>query len=463
MKKGLIAGAALTAAALLITPHFVGHSIEQDINQLIDNINKAPGYQAESLRHNRLWFSSQGAIRITFGGQMFANMPGHEPVSFDVEYAAEHGPLLFNAQGPLAWASFWASVDADQLPEEVQLAEGEPFYLSEGNISLAGTINMHDVIPRFSVETDDMLIEFGGFEGRGALGNTLDYQGSAGLISVSSEQGNFSLDKITVNLDLENNWQNGLTLSFAEGSQQVALHNIRFSSEVHDQQVSIESLNLDTLSEKVSDELNRVAFTYALNNLQANDFSMNKAIFTMSLGNLHNDVLDGYSRLIEDMQNLADPDDLPKPAQDYLNDILGALVKHQPSLNIDELSFVLPAGEFNGHLNAELVGVDALPDPLNDQAFWLQHVSANGKVSMDVTLANYLGGMAMRQQLADNPQFADMSEDQQQAVLQQQVNGGIQMLVAQGMLEQTDEKLISNLTFKDSILTINQQQIPLGL
>ena len=183
----------------------------------------------------------------------------------------------------------------------------------------------------------------------------------------------------------------------------------------------------------------------------------------MSLGNLHNDVLDGYSRLIEDMQNLADPDDLPKPAQDYLNDILGALVKHQPSLNIDELSFVLPAGEFNGHLNAELVGVDALPDPLNDQAFWLQHVSANGKVSMDVTLANYLGGMAMRQQLADNPQFADMSEEQQQAVLQQQVNGGIQMLVAQGMLEQTDEKLISNLTFKDSILTINQQQIPLGL
>ena len=104
-----------------------------------------------------------------------------------------------------------------------------------------------------------------------------------------------------------------------------------------------------------------------------------------------------------------------------------------------------------------------LPDAIESPAFWLQHIMANGQINADQSAALWLAADTIKTQIKADPSAAQMTEDEINAIAQQQATPMLQGMQQQGLFTETTTGYQMVFSLKDGQALLNGNPMPLPI
>jgi uncharacterized protein YdgA (DUF945 family) len=201
-------------------------------------------------------------------------------------------------------------------------------------------------------------------------------------------------------------------------------------------------------------------FEYKVTSMRSPDLTLNDAVFAMEAKQLDIDFIKAY----QDISNATlttKPELVPELLKSFVEDNLLTFLQKSPAINITQLSGTLPEGKFTAHINTQVSGVDALPDMLEDPAFWISHIIADAKVTMDEGVAKKAMSSYVLSQLATNPQVQNMTAQELMATVDQQVPEVMKAFIRQGFIVSEGDAYTATMGLSDGVAVLNGEAIPL--
>jgi uncharacterized protein YdgA (DUF945 family) len=467
MKKIIISVAAIAVVGL-VGPKFTGGIINENLDQLVADINLAPGYTATIKSRETSWFSSSAVVNIGIDPDMFADlglspseMENFENLTASVDVHAQHGPFLtLNGLG-LGLSAWKADFDEPTLREFLSYSEDAKFYNMTGSLSLFGTASFEDKIPTFTVVSEDNTDEkvtFSGWSGQGAISSSkATYSGLANSVSLLGDGVTFEMKDIAVESSIDGDWSAAMRGDFYDSEGQFSIASINFDMPLMDTTASLKNLLVEVLTEQSEDgNLMDLDMNYAVDSIDMPEFSARDLLIKTEINNLEKAFTKAYQ------EATAKPAQMEQALADMVETKLLPQLQASPEFNITEMSGKVADGNFSGKVMAKLTGIDSLPEPLEDPAFWTSKAVVDSTLKLDKAMALWVGEQVVVSQIQSNPNAAGMTDEEIKAVANEQVEGMIAMFTQQGMITVNaagEYELV--FTMQDGQAVLNGNPIPL--
>jgi len=188
-------------------------------------------------------------------------------------------------------------------------------------------------------------------------------------------------------------------------------------------------------------------------------FSLSDMLMKTEVNNLEQAFLTAYQEMNKAV--MQEPQRAEEIMQQAMQAHLLPQLMAEPEINITQLTAVLNEGDINMTSTNKLIGVTSLPDTMENNDFWLEHLASNTQMNVQDSAASFIASMVLETQLAANPQFAAMEPAQRTQLIEQQSAATLDGLVQQGLLTKTSDGYSMSFNMKDGKAKLNENAIPL--
>ena len=121
MKKTLAVLVFILVAACLIAPKFIAPRHQEKVVELIDNINKTPGYSAKIISTDSAWFGSENKVLFTLNTAQMDPSLQEQNIDIELVLDTHYGPLLFSNQGLFGLYTTTIKIDGNEQKKHFEL------------------------------------------------------------------------------------------------------------------------------------------------------------------------------------------------------------------------------------------------------------------------------------------------------------------------------------------------------
>lgn len=476
MNKPLLLSAGATLGALLIAPNFIGNGLESKFNSAIANINEHPVYSANLVSYEKGWFTTTAHVEVGFDLQAMlkaqqidqSDVEQTENPTFIASIVAHHGPVYMGDSVGVGRLQYNLHIEGDALREYVEWESNTPVYVNKGAIGLLGSTDFTDRVPAltFIDEDEDITLTFSGYEGVAeGSGDVTHYESIIPNLAIVGDGMVIAMNE----MDMEMQWSGSLIKAIKgelfESSFSLTLKETTVSSDNaidgDTPLFAMEDLSLTSRTD-IDDDNNLVDafFEYNVSSMRSPDLTLHDAVFAMEAKQLDIDFIKAYQDVSNATLTTA-PALVPELVKSFIEENLLSFLQKSPAVNITQLSGTLPEGKFTAHLNTQVSGVDALPDMLEDPAFWVSHIDADANVTMDEGVAKKAMSSYVLSQLATNPQVQNMTPQELMATVDQQVPEVMKTFIQQGFIVSDGDAYTATMGLSNGAAVLNGETIPL--
>ena len=476
MNKPLLLSAGATLGALLIAPNFIGNGLESKFNSAIANINEHPVYSANLVSYEKGWFTTTAHVEVGFDLQAMlkaqqidqSDVEQTENPTFIASIVAHHGPVYMGDSVGVGRLQYNLHIEGDALREYVEWESNTPVYVNKGAIGLLGSTDFTDRVPAltFIDEDEDITLTFSGYEGVAeGSGDVTHYESIIPNLAIVGDGMVIAMNE----MDMEMQWSGSLIKAIKgelfESSFSLTLKETTVSSDNaidgDTPLFAMEDLSLTSRTD-IDDDNNLVDafFEYNVSSMRSPDLTLHDAVFAMEAKQLDIDFIKAYQDVSNATLTTA-PALVPELVKSFIEENLLSFLQKSPAVNITQLSGTLPEGKFTAHLNTQVSGVDALPDMLEDPAFWVSHIDADANVTMDEGVAKKAMSSYVLSQLATNPQVQNMTPQELMATVDQQVPEVMKAFIQQGFIVSDGDAYTATMGLSNVAAVLNGETIPL--
>jgi uncharacterized protein YdgA (DUF945 family) len=191
------------------------------------------------------------------------------------------------------------------------------------------------------------------------------------------------------------------------------------------------------------------------------ELTLKDTVLVLEVNNLQEAFFKAYQQMNKEI--MESPDRAQSIMQETMQNHLLGQLSADPEFNLSKFEAVLNDGNINMSSNSKLVGISALPDTLESNTFWLEHLASTAQMNVDESAALFIAKTFIEGQLAGNPQLAEMEPEQFKQVIAQQSVATINSMVQQGLLEKTENGYSMSFTLNDGKATLNGNAMPIPM
>lgn len=444
------------AVSLLCAPMLLGRHAQQRVEAIVQTLNDYPGYEVSIRHYQRSWLSTTAEIElgidtVRFDGADQASLAG---LSLTLLLAVDHGPVLARDGidfGLYAWRAGFGQDTQARLQQTFALQDDEPFYRLRGKTSLLGTTEFQDKVRDFRLQSPELVADFSGYNGRGAISRTgqMTYEGALGEASFTQDNSSGSLEGLAVHYAADFSRLNRSSLVFP-ADMVLTLDKAQLRTPF-DGGGSVEGLRLAsnlTLNDDGSafDAASEFSLTEALTDLgNASDIKV-----VLSVLNVDEKAYQAYLDAVAEVSANSNDPSAPVFSRIFDQALMQQFIARGPEIRLDELALTVPQGSMKANFVLSVDKDAQAPDP-QMLIFWLMsEVAFNAHAEMDRPLAEL---------------FARLAAAAQGMVSQDGSDPGVallDMLIAQGILTVSDGKVTTGVALSDGKISVNGQPFPLG-
>jgi uncharacterized protein YdgA (DUF945 family) len=254
-----------------------------------------------------------------------------------------------------------------------------------------------------------------------------------------------------------------MSMGLYNSESTVSIADVTINSLVDDTQTSVrDTTMLITTSLDEATQLGDMSFKTTMTEFAAPSMNITDLIVVFDVNNLQAKFMRAYQEFTaKSMEYMADPVAMQTATQAFLDEHLLEQLQQNPEYNLSELRGKVNGSEFNGHVFMKLTDVLQLPATLEDPNFWVENGEMDTLMRMEKAAAEFFTAEFIKTQLAGNPQFLSMSEEEQTTLIAQQTQATLAALVEQGMLQTEGADYRFTFTLKDTQAELNGQPMPL--
>ena len=469
MKKILLIVVAIIVVLLVFMPKYVGMQFASGLQNTVDTINAKTAYKVSIEEVNSGWSSTEAVLNLGLDMSALNDVSADVPaLSVTVNVKASHGPILTSGNNLIGLLHVLIVSQQSALPDAFVLAmQNSPIFKVDAVTGLfGGTDFTSDILGFTYTDNDsDFMLSFDGMQSQGSLANNgYQFSGTANAFSVNSQ----GVEMISVsNIDMNGASDMGLMQMIEQG-----LYNSESSLNIgkfvytnafdgsQSQAINTKVVAITTLDDAT--DMGDVMIKTSLAEFASSDMQLSDIIVTIEVNNLQAKFMRAYQEFAtKNMEYVAEPAAMENALNTFLKEHLLEQLQQNPEYNISEISGVVNGASFNGEILTKLVNVTELPLSMEDTGFWMQHTNINTQMSMQKAAAEFFAKQFMLAQVAGNPQFSSMSEEEQEQILESQSIATLDALVQQGMLVREGEDYKVSFTLKDATAELNGNVIPL--
>lgn len=269
-----------------------------------------------------------------------------------------------------------------------------------------------------------------------------------------------TIENISIVTDLEAGLMQAWNNSLYDGVASFTIDGMTIADPTTGEETKLENIVMDSVtSVDQTAGLGNVLVSTKVASFVNSTVTMRDIQFDLEMANLQGSFLKAYQKMTEDIMN--SPDEADRVMQAFLKKAGLAQLQVDPEFNLPVIKGVINESKFDGYANTKVVGIQALPDTMEDARFWAEHAVVDAKLSIEEAAALFITELILRSQLAANPQFAVMSNEEQNALIEQQTQGTMNALVQQGILSETEEGYEITFSMENAEALLNGQ--PMGL
>jgi uncharacterized protein YdgA (DUF945 family) len=399
MKKLLIS-TILIAVILLAGPKIIGNSVNQNLNDFINNLNEIPGYQLKIKNLESGWFSTNAEVNVGFDTALFNDgsmnlaeeLRMKQLLNANFNITAQHGPLLTLNGFGLGLFAFTIEVDDPSFREYLEYPENQSLYSVKGRTSLFGATSFIDTMPSFTV-VDFANFRFDGWNGKGkASSNKTAYQGEMPSLVFTEQNEGLEVTSLTFNFDYDTSISDGMTNMFVDSKGEFNVGSVRYlDSTMDDESFNLKNFGVSVLSQvNKNEDLIDYAVNYSMEAMSVATFNVNDIVFNVELKNLEKNLIDlleelSYKNSLETEQVMLD---LLEQDIEETKKFMLPILQASPEFNVTQMSGNIGSGNFSGYFKTKLTDIENLPnDPYEDITWWLSKVVIDYKLTFDKSMA----------------------------------------------------------------------------
>lgn len=483
-KKSLLVASIVVAGTALVAPTFVGMNLEAQVKQQVHNLNDTVGYKAKVVEYRNSWFNSSAIIELSFdtdaanSATSYNDQPvGLGELSTTVTMTASHGPVLVDNGLSLGWLSLNAQVDGKAISNHIDVLDDLPLYQIDTHTNLLGQHTFQDKLAQFNFDCSECEhpLEFTvqPYSGMGEVKSDLvTYQGQGADMVFYTQQGELNISGIDMTFTGEVPVEELFTMGMYDSDGKINIQNMVFTKTSGDVALSMRGLSLETWS-KVDETSGfaDLAVAYSLaefvdgkNNGRDFDFEMQfKQIDSEFFAAYDSFLKESAAAMDSSVEGASNNQELTNIMDNFLQTHVLALLKAEPQMLITKLNGEFDQGKFNGQMNSQLVGIDAIPEDISNKHFWVAHTVADAKLAGDKALFQHWAALTVASQIRANPQAQGMPEEQIIQIAQQQSSTVVNSLLQQGLLKEDGTQYVALVSLKDLELKVNDKPMPLPI
>lgn len=469
MKKVFLAviGILLVAVALAVLPFWAGQKSQQSLDHWVAQMNQLGGYDLRWEKYQRNWMDTEAVLRV--GLKMPASLKDLdvvEDLSLPLQVHLHHGPVMWRDGAKIGWFSgkFYLSGEHQSWVEKNLTVDGEgPFFVSEIQMDLLGKTTIRDRSLPFEVnlEEDNQLV-LAGYQGEGTVSRNglVQYRGILSAVNVRGEDEKDNMQLKDMEFRVNSDFGGKVGQYLIPGSAEFTLASMSASGdagEAFSLRDATFSTDMTFNKEKTAGNMRMVMAFGELNVLEE---KVENAKLDFSFNNLSVTFLDKYMELVQQMYN-GGGEVNPLLAMQMMGLVASDLLPAGPQLSIKELGFKTAEGalSFNGKVSVSPEAAKSMSDPMA----MLSHITMDAAFSADKPLAFRLARESALKDL-NAEQFEggeQMTEEEKQALADNQAQMKLDMLIIQGTLVDKGEQYQSQFSFKNGKAEVNGQPLPL--
>lgn len=473
MKKPILIGAIAGAAVVAGAPVVIGSKLQSQIEEAVTTLNENPVYTAKVVEYNKGFLSSTALVEVGIDLNAVSSDPAApQDLPDDVlkgvfTLDAAHGFVFSGEHSGLGLASWVSELNDEALRELLQWSEDQPLYRSQGVMTLTGDLVFEDSIAAFTIDDHDgfepMSIVFEGYEGKGISENgVMSYSGAIKPFKFEGAGSRAKMSEIALDMTMNGDFMEAISGAIIDSSFSMTMSEMLLAEEGED---FLSATGIQVTGSNVLNEQKTTAnmqLEYQLDSLTLEGYVTRDIGVDVAMNNLNTDAIRAYQNFANKVSGLT-PDVLAQEMQALVQTNMLVFLKDEPEMNITRLEATFPEGKVEGRFDSKIVGVTELPAMMEDPAFWLQHLIANAEISMDKALAEVAASKYMLGQLHQNPQTAEMSEEELVQLAEQQSPMMLDMFTQQGLLKLEGERYQSSFSLKDGAAELNGAPMPLPI
>ncbi|MCP4412334.1 MAG: YdgA family protein [Gammaproteobacteria bacterium] len=359
MKKLLIIVA--VAAALAISPYFVGSKSEAHIKKILALTNENPTINITIIDYKKGWISTTATFEMEFTMQLDPDMKDFPRLRFIEEM--KHGPLLWQTEG--IGFGLIDTVSTIVLPEEWQAEINKIEAINEETLQMTsrtdfdGTTRSHFNLKTINISEDNNSITIKPatatftYNMSGHMFGSFMWQGLQ-----FSEQGKdiFKAGKLEAKFDsnvISGNMFSGNAIS--SGTFDAVIENMIFTGATPAQAVELSNFRIKGESD-VHQELIDINVLYEVEKIAVMAQKFSELQFDMSILNLDIEALQDLNELIiQSQQQLQqDPQAQSSAFMANMQSVVPKLLTKDPQFKINNLGFNTDYGKITSQLNMRI-------------------------------------------------------------------------------------------------------------
>ncbi|NLQ16897.1 YdgA family protein [Marinomonas sp. M1K-6] len=383
MKKALILFAFILVSACLLLPKFIAPKHQEKVVELIDIIDKTPGYSAQIISTDFAWFGSENKVILSLDMAQIDASLSEDKVQIELTIDTHYGPLLLSGQGLLGAYETDIRLEGSQQRTLFNWDEDQPLYLLSVLGGISGNIKLADTVPMLS--NLDNTFQFSGYTGTGALtSDSFTYQGALKKMEIMGDYTSINAEDFALEMKIDSGLKDITKGGFYDSTTNLSLNKLSIDTNTMLSGLAIKmSSNLDPTT-----QLGRIEIAYLLKEFLSGDMKANDLMLVTELNKLSNAFFLEYKAFSD--QALTNHNAAHAAYQSlfvFLQDNIDTLLAAKPEFNITDLSGTFPEGRFEASLTSTLGDIgDASVEELAMAEFWLYHTLVTANIEVDEVL-----------------------------------------------------------------------------
>ncbi len=444
------------AVLVLAIPALIGFKVEEQYGQLLAQLAR-DGAQIASNQYERGWFGAEVETELVLTPA--AADQSSEPLHIVLRSRIQHGPFTENGIG-LAEIGTWLQVQGESLSPDQEPAPITTL------VDPLGRWNSRLRFPqkRFTPQVADApTIDFAGLSGK------LAYDPAFGKLSLRADLPGLVIhapqgDQIRLKkMRLESRMQRGSSgISLGEGG--MYLEQLDFAQAGNPVTLSLQGLGLNFDSYE-REGLVYAGASYRVRSVKGEDGVFGPGRLRLEMKRLAAAPLLQIQQGMEQLRRRhLSPEQARQEMQRLLSDVAPELLQANPGIVFKPVTLVTPDGTLKAALSLE--SRDLKWSEVTNPVLLMEKLAAEASLRIPEKLFRRLLGQQIRLQIAQLQQAekisTDLTAEQLDKLVADQVDGQLQQLVRQGVLERDGEYLATVARFSDGLLTVNGKTIPLA-
>jgi hypothetical protein len=309
-----------------------------------------------------------------------------------------------------------------------------------------------------------MAVSIDGWQGSGHLSeNSFVYQGGPGNLRMNLPTVyDLEVNHAEVSWNVQASITDMLAGKFYDGTGIMSLKQLKLANLLDNSNTQLDNLLLESkMALNQNTDLADASLQLSLASMTMSELALSDMVMSAELNNLQQAFFKAYQQMNKEIMQS------PERAQHIMQQTMQAHLLGQlqaaPEFNLSKFNAVVNSGNMSFTSLNKLVGVTSLPDDMESNDFWIQHMQSDTQMQVDEAAALFITKKVLEAQLAGNPQLAGMQPSQLQKVIEQQSTATLQSLLQQGLVIKTKTGYAMSFTLQNGKATLNNDAIPLPI